>query len=96
MKKIKKIGVLSAGKVLGILYAILGIFIGLVYSGIAIVFSAFSKSLYPGIFSFIFGIGAIITMPIIYGIMGFIGGILTALLYNLIAKWIGGIEVETG
>nr|MBA3273122.1 DUF3566 domain-containing protein [Chthoniobacterales bacterium] len=30
----------------------------------------------------------------IYGIMGFVLGALSAALYNVIAKWIGGIEVE--
>ena len=39
-----------------------------------------------------FGFG--IFMPIIYGIMGFVFGIIMAAIYNLIAQWIGGIEVE--
>lgn len=39
-----------------------------------------------------FGFG--IFMPIIYGVMGFVGGIIAAALYNLFAGWIGGIEVE--
>ncbi len=39
-----------------------------------------------------FGFG--IFMPIIYGVMGFVGGIVAAALYNLFARWIGGIEVE--
>jgi uncharacterized membrane protein len=39
-----------------------------------------------------FGFG--IFMPIMYGVMGFIFGILMAAIYNLIARWIGGIEVE--
>lgn len=33
-------------------------------------------------------------MPVIYGIMGFILGVLGSAIYNLIARWIGGIEVE--
>jgi hypothetical protein len=39
-----------------------------------------------------FGMG--LFMPVIYGVMGFIGGIIGAAIYNLIARWIGGIEVE--
>jgi hypothetical protein len=31
-----------------------------------------------------------ILMPVIYGVMGFIG----AAVYNLVARWIGGIELE--
>jgi hypothetical protein len=40
------------------------------------------------------GAGAIILMPIMYGIMGFIGGIISAALYNLLAGIIGGIEMN--
>ena len=39
-----------------------------------------------------FGMG--ILMPVIYGVMGFIGGIIGAAVYNLVASWIGGIELE--
>ena len=44
----------------------------------------------------ILGLGGIfiVMLPILYGAMGFIGGIIGALIYNLVAKWIGGIEVE--
>ena len=33
-------------------------------------------------------------MPLIYGAMGFVGGAIGALIYNLFAKWVGGIELE--
>ncbi len=39
-----------------------------------------------------FGMG--ISMPVIYGAMGFIGGVIGAAVYNLVASWIGGIELE--
>jgi len=29
-----------------------------------------------------------------YGVMGFIGGAIAALLYNLFSNWVGGIEIE--
>ncbi|HEX8371163.1 MAG TPA: hypothetical protein VF585_00150 [Chthoniobacterales bacterium] len=32
--------------------------------------------------------------PLVYAVMGFIAGIIGAAIYNLFAKWIGGIEVE--
>ena len=35
-----------------------------------------------------------IFMPVLYGVMGFIFGVLMAVVYNLVARWIGGIEVE--
>ncbi|MCW2926774.1 MAG: hypothetical protein JWM86_742 [Thermoleophilia bacterium] len=41
---------------------------------------------------FIGGGAAIIIMPILYGIMGFIGGVISALVYNVIAKLMGGVQ----
>jgi len=32
--------------------------------------------------------------PILYGAMGFLVGALAGLVYNLVAKWTGGIEFE--
>ena len=94
MTKIKKIGVLSLGKVLGILYALMGFLIGAIMTLFSLVSSTASSSIL-GIFGVLFGIGAIILLPIFYGIAGFIGGLIAALLYNLVASWVGGIEVET-
>jgi hypothetical protein len=39
-------------------------------------------------------VGAVIFLPIFYGIIGFVGGLISALLYNLIARLVGGIELE--
>ena len=39
-----------------------------------------------------FGFG--IFMPVFYGVFGFVFGVISAAIYNLIAHWIGGIEVE--
>ena len=90
---IKRIGVVSAGKILGLLYALMGLIFGIIVSLISLIGGVFLKGA-PSV-SAIFGIGAIIYFPIMYGIMGFISGAIMAFLYNLIAGWIGGIEVET-
>ncbi len=39
-------------------------------------------------------VGFALAMPIIYGAIGFIFGLISGFVYNLIAKWIGGIEVD--
>lgn len=42
----------------------------------------------------LFGVGAIIFLPIMYGIMGFIGGAIMAFVYNVVAGIAGGVELE--
>ncbi|MFH2036946.1 MAG: DUF3566 domain-containing protein [Candidatus Zixiibacteriota bacterium] len=89
---LKKVGVLSAGKISAIMYVIFGLIVGAFFSVFSLFAAAFTDS--GSEFGFIFGIGAIILFPIIYGIIGFFAGIITAFIYNAIAKAIGGLEVE--
>ena len=98
-RRIKRIAPLQTGKMLGALYACMGL-IFLPFFALAAVAGAFAPSSQqsagapaPALFAgMMFGFG--IFMPIIYGVMGFVGGIIAAALYNLFARWIGGIEVE--
>ena len=98
-RKIKRIEPLQAGKMLGALYACMGL-IFLPFFALAALAGAFAQPAQqtagappPALFAGImFGFG--IFMPIIYGVMGFVGGIIMAALYNLFARWIGGIEVD--
>jgi hypothetical protein len=41
-----------------------------------------------------FGIGFVFVLPFIYAAVGFVLGVLGAAIYNVVAKWIGGIVVE--
>ena len=43
----------------------------------------------------LFGAAAIIALPIFYGILGFISSLIGAALYNLVAGWVGGVEIDT-
>jgi hypothetical protein len=88
---IRRIAPLSAAKVMAIVYAVIGLFIGAVISLVGFAGGFGTQDLpFAG-----FGIGAIIILPIIYGCIGFVAMLLIASLYNWAAGITGGIEIET-
>jgi len=50
----------------------------------------------PGarLFGFGMGFGAIIFFPLIYGLIGGVFAAISAALYNLVAGWVGGLDVD--
>ena len=92
-EKVKKIRAVSLGKMLGVMYGIMG----LIFGGLITIFAILGSSLFTsekdfgGIF---FGIGAIILLPVIYGVLGFILGVIFGWIYNVAARWTGGLEVD--
>ena len=94
---LKKVGALSCGKVLGILYALVGLLVGAVVSLVSMVGAAIGSARGESPEAFLgvlFGVAAIVAMPLLYGGMGFIGGLMSAGLYNVVAGVVGGLEVE--
>jgi hypothetical protein len=95
---IKSVKPLSVAKIAGVLYALLGLIIGACFSLVGMVASSFansSESNIPPMFGAMFGAAAIIIMPIFYGVIGFIFALIGAVIYNIVAKMTGGIEIET-
>lgn len=94
---LKSIGVMSAAKVVGVLYAVMGLLLGVVFGAI---FSLIPSAMaadggeVPGWLAPMFGLGAIVFMPVLYGICGFIGGAIAAAIYNALAGIIGGLELR--
>jgi hypothetical protein len=91
---IKRIAPLSLAKVAGTLYAILGLVLGCIFSLVAMAGAFGAQSSRAAGFGAIIGVGAIIFLPILYGVIGFIGTLIAAWLYNVIAGAVGGIELE--
>lgn len=46
------------------------------------------------VFGLMFGVGAIIILPLFYGVVGFVVSAIGAAVYNVIASVTGGIEVQ--
>jgi hypothetical protein len=92
-RRIKRIGPLQLGKMLALLYGIMGlIFVPIVLAVSALSAALPNQSHRP---AFVLGTGFfVLLMPILYAAMGFVFGLIGALIYNLVARFVGGIEVE--
>lgn len=94
---IRRISPLSAGKLFGALYAIMGFLIGIVFAIIGMAGAAAGMSNESGagaLPGMIFGVGAIVILPLFYGVLGFVMTAFTAWLYNIMAGMVGGIQIE--
>ncbi|MDA1314872.1 MAG: hypothetical protein O2968_16180 [Acidobacteria bacterium] len=102
---LKRIGVLSLARMLGGLYATIGLIVGVIFSlasmlgalgGLAAATGANTDEAAGALMALIpllFGVGAIVFFPLFYGLMGFVGGALAAFFFNLLAGVFGGIEM---
>ena len=92
MHSIKSVGILSFAKMMGAVYGALGLIVIpiVIVAGLISMASGEREGALAGIGFLALGILA----PIFYGGMGFLMGALMAWVYNLMAKWVGGIQIE--
>jgi hypothetical protein len=97
---IRRIRPASVARITGTLYAALGLFIGLVIAAAGLTSSLVTavdtfrifgaKGYFPSVLS----LTAVVIMPLLYGVLGFVAGYVAAALYNGVAPRVGGIEIE--
>ncbi|MEZ0471960.1 hypothetical protein [Luteimonas salinilitoris] len=94
---IKQIGVLSAAKISGIIAAAIGLIAALLF----LLFGGLLGGMMGdqggngGLLAIGGGVASLVILPVLYGIFGFIGGLIQAFIYNLAAGVVGGIRIET-
>lgn len=86
---IKKIGVMSMAKIHAIVLAVLGLIIGVFIGLLGSLFGAAMGGAFPAGM----GMAAIVVMPLSYGLIGFVFGAIGAGVYNIVAGWVGGLEI---
>jgi hypothetical protein len=91
---IRRVEPLSCAKVTGVLYVILGLVVGAGISFFSSMASMAGANPRASAMAGVFGMGAIIFLPILYGIAGFVTTLIGAWLYNLVAGIVGGIELD--
>jgi hypothetical protein len=98
---ISRVGVISLAKVMGVLYGGLGLLFGVLFAlfsllgGGALMASGQEGAGAGGGMMMGMGLGLAVVFPLFYGAIGFIGGLITGWLYNLVAGLVGGVEFET-
>tara|TARA_B100001971_G_C17772231_1_gene325513 strand:- start:206 stop:502 length:297 start_codon:yes stop_codon:yes gene_type:complete len=93
MQEVKKLGVLSVGKI----SALIGIFLGLLMGIVLMIATKFAPTAgVPEMPIATLGMSSIIVLPILYGLSYFVVGIIVAVVYNLFAKWVGGVKMDLG
>ena len=85
MAEIKRFSIGQSAKFMGVLYLLFG----LIFVPFFLLAGAFGPDGFGG-----FGTMFAIAMPLMYACMGVVGGAIGSALYNLVAGWVGGIEVE--
>jgi hypothetical protein len=108
MAIVRRVGPGSAFKVGAVLYALMGLVIGICvafFSMVAGSIGGLGHSPVPGAggtgvswdarsFGLGMGFGAIIFLPLFYGLIGGVFAAISAAVYNLAAGWVGGLEVD--
>lgn len=99
--QIKKFGVLSVAKIQAIMMLLMSLLISIPYGLIFMAFGGMimgagreGAGITAGGSTIVIGLMLMIGLPIFYGVMGFVFGAIGALLYNLFAGIVGGIEIE--
>ncbi len=95
--KLKRVAPLQAGKMLAALYGLLSLIV-VPFMFVAMTMAGLAARSHGGAPPFPFmvgmGMGFVLLLPFLYALMGFVVGVISAWVYNLLTKWIGGFEFE--
>jgi hypothetical protein len=101
MLKSKKIQVCSFALFQAILMAYLGLVAGILYSfggffiDLLVTLEWITSSETPGLsYGTVLAFGALLGMPILFGAIGYIAGVIEALAYNVFSKWLGQVRIN--
>jgi hypothetical protein len=88
---VKSVDVFSVAKIMALVQGSVGLLISPIFLLMGLMGSALGQN---NPIAGIFSVGFALFIPFLYAIIGFIAGMIGALLYNLFARWVGGIELE--
>jgi hypothetical protein len=98
--RIRKLGILSVAKLYAVMALILSLLISIPYGliimifGVAMLGQGGDAGRIGGAGGIVIGLLVMIGLPIVYSLCAFVGGAIGAVVYNLLAGMVGGIEIE--
>ena len=101
MSKINRLNIISYATFQATIVAGLGLVLGVVYAfgglilDILVTLDWVPPTETPGLsLGTLLAFGGVVDMPLVFMAAGFVLGIIQALLYNLFAKWFGGLSLK--
>jgi hypothetical protein len=94
MHTVQSVGVLSVAKIMGAIYGVLGLLVIPIFLLVGLAGTMIPNQNANNPLGLAGGLRRGLLAPFFYAAMGFVFGALSAFLYNVMAKWIGGIEVR--
>lgn len=93
---IRHIGVWSAARMYAAVSAAAGLFFGLCLAALSVVGAGLGApgDDAPAWLAPVFGMGAIVALPLFYGVMGLVAGAIGSAIYNVFASVVGGLEID--
>ena len=87
---VRRVGPMSCARIVGSIYAVIGLIIGAIFTLAALggMFAAPQRG------PFVFGMAAVIVLPVLYGVLAFVMTLVVTSLYNVLADRLGGIDID--
>jgi hypothetical protein len=92
VQRVKNIGAMSLATTMAVLYAALGLIAGAIIALISMAMPA-AMGNSSMMFGMVGGVASIIVFPLIYGCIGFVAGLISAFVYNIVARMTGGVQL---
>ena len=91
---IRKVGIWSVARMYGALSGGMGLIFGLIIAVLSAVGMTLAEGDEPPFIAAAMGVGAVVILPIFYGVLGICAGAIGGALYNLLAGIVGGVTIE--
>ena len=93
---VRRLGVWSVARIYGALSATFGLIAGVILGLLSMVGMGLAAESgdAPPFLGPLFGFGAVVFLPLIYGVIGLVIGAVSAGLYNVFAGLVGGVELD--